>query len=224
MRLPNWKKWLSYIWEIQIESIASEINPDLHISLSKGRYQLYTEHAIYSFGDLYDNFGRTFRQLNLSELPGNQVLILGFGLGSIPILLEKYTNRDWKITGIEKDENVLYLANKYGISEIKSPLEIILADAEAFVSQSQQKFDLICMDIYIDDKVPEHFEKIGFLEKLKAILTPEGLLIFNKLTRTRVDLEQSKVFYRDSFQTVFPEATYLDVKGNWSLLNTEKYC
>ena len=60
--LPRWKRWLSYFWTIPIESVQSEVNPDLHVSLIKGRFQLYTQHAIYSFDDLYDNFGHTFSE------------------------------------------------------------------------------------------------------------------------------------------------------------------
>ncbi len=75
MKQPFWKSLLSYIWEIPIESCASALNPDLHVSLKRGRYQLFTENAIYSYADLYDNFVKGFRQIDLSRLPNEDVLI-----------------------------------------------------------------------------------------------------------------------------------------------------
>ena len=55
MKQPLWKRWLSYLFEIHVESTSSDYNPHLHVSLNNGRYQLSTANAIYSFEDLYDN-------------------------------------------------------------------------------------------------------------------------------------------------------------------------
>ena len=56
MKQPLWKRLLSHLFEIHIESTSSEYNPHLYVSLRKGRYQLSTANAIYSFEDLYYNF------------------------------------------------------------------------------------------------------------------------------------------------------------------------
>jgi hypothetical protein len=77
---PFWKNLLSYFFEFHIESAPSEVNPHLYVSLSRGRYQLATASAIYSFEDLYDNFFNAFKQINLDENPIKNVLILGLGL------------------------------------------------------------------------------------------------------------------------------------------------
>ena len=86
---PFWKKILSYFFEFHIESAPSEINPHLYVSLNRGRYQLSTANAIYSFEDLYDNFFDAFKKVNLDQYPIKNVLVLGLGLGSIPLMLEK---------------------------------------------------------------------------------------------------------------------------------------
>ena len=51
MRPPRWKQWLSYLFEMHIESAASEYNPHLYVSMKQGRYQLCTANAIYSYED-----------------------------------------------------------------------------------------------------------------------------------------------------------------------------
>ena len=220
---PFWKKWLSYLSELPIESVESDISETLHVSLLRGRYQLYTENAIYSFDDLYDNFRKCFLQLDLDQLQGRDVLILGFGLGSIPIILEKDKPANWHFTGIEMDETVIYLANKYSIPRISSPLEMIQADAFSFVQQCQRTFDVICMDIFINDKVPSNFETDSFLMALKNLLSPSGILIFNKLSRTQSDKNQAQHFYKYTFSNVFPESTYLEIEGNWLLLSNASF-
>ena len=101
MKQPLWKRWLSHLFVFHIESTSSEYNPHLYVSLRNGRYQLCTANAIYSFEDLYDNFADSFVQLELDKLPGKRVLILGFGLGSIPLILEKLGYTDFEFTGVE---------------------------------------------------------------------------------------------------------------------------
>lgn len=217
MTIPTWKKYLSYLFEFHIESAPSEINPHLYVSLSRGRYQLSTANAIYSFADLYDNFTLTFQQIDLPNTTQN-VLILGFGLGSIPYMLEKKFDKNYHYTAVEIDENVLYLANKYTLPELTSSITMMPADAFAFVHYCHDKFDLICMDVFLDDVVPENFESIHYLEQLASLLNPNGILLFNKLAANKKDKKQAAQFF-DLFKKVFPKGDYLDVNGNWMLIN-----
>ena len=217
MTVPTWKKYLSYLYEFHIESAPSEINPHLYVSLSRGRYQLSTANAIYSFADLYDNFTLTFQKIHLPDTVQN-VLILGFGLGSIPYMLEKKFDKNYQYTAVEIDENVLYLANKYTLPELTSAITMMPADAFAFVHYCHDTFDLICMDVFLDDIVPENFESEQYLEQLATLLNPKGILLFNKLAATKEDRTQAAQFV-DIFKKVFPKGAYLDVNGNWMLIN-----
>ncbi len=221
MRPPRWKKWLSYLIELHIESAPSAHNPHLYVSLKNGRYQLCTANAVYSYEDLYDNFAQTFQQLNFSKLKGNRVLILGFGLGSIVQQLEQQFHQKYEYTGVEIDENVLFLANKYIVPELSSPLTLICTNARVFVELCQEEFDLIAVDIFLDDIIPDEFQQTDFLEKIKTLLTPNGLLLYNRLAYTKKDIQQNKDFFQSVFTKVFPNAHYLKVRGNWMLMNRE---
>ena len=97
--VPIWKRYLSYITEMHIESASSDINPHLYVSMQKGKLQLSTQNAIYSYGENYHNFAKTFAQLDLSSIQNGEVLILGFGLGSIPLILEKSYGLQAQYTG-----------------------------------------------------------------------------------------------------------------------------
>jgi SAM-dependent methyltransferase len=218
-KIPKWKHLLSYVYEFHIESVGSAINEVLHISYSRGRYQLSTESVIYSFGDLYTNFYYAFDRLDLEKLAIENVLILGFGLGSIPLMLEQNFNQKYTYTGVEIDEEVIYLANKYVTNELDSPIEMICTDAALFIEINDEKYDLICIDLFLDDVIPNQFEQQDFLYNIKNKLSENGILLYNRLALTDKDQLESETFFEMEFLPVFPKGRYLDVDGNWILLN-----
>lgn len=219
MHIPAWKRYLSYVVEIHLESAASEYNPHLYVSLRQGRFQLSTAHAVYSFGDLYTNFAKAFAQTKLEDLPGKEALVLGLGLGSIPYILEKKMGLDFHITAVEIDEVIIDLAYRYTLSELESSIDLICADAEIFVPSTYQRFDLICMDVFLDDQIPGPFQQVEFLEHLRDLLNPGGLLLFNVLALRRLDRKKAERFFAQVFKEVFPEGTFIEVEYNWVLVN-----
>lgn len=223
MAQPFWKRWLSHLVELHIESASSEFNPHMYVSLNRGRYQLSTANAVYSFEDLYTNYSRAFHQIQFDRFDIQRILILGFGLGSIPIILEQQFPKSYIFTGIEIDEVVIELVSKYTLPNIQSPLELICVDAMTFVEQDQNEYDLICVDIFFDDTIPEQFEQPAFLLALNELLGEKGLLMLNRLAATSKDQQKSEHFFEETFKKVFPKGTYLDVKGNWMFLNDEAF-
>ncbi|MCB0640999.1 MAG: methyltransferase domain-containing protein [Phaeodactylibacter sp.] len=219
--IPNWKVWLSYLSEIHIESAPSEWNPHLYVSMKRGRLQLSTARAVYSFSDLYSNFRRSFKQTNFAALPGQEVLLLGLGLGSVPYMLETVFGRQFRYTAVEIDDSVIYLANKYVLQQLESPIEIIETNAYTYVEQCDRQFDLIIMDVFLDDIIPASFQKMDYLQSLKRLLRPGGALYYNRLAQTREDKKLSMDFYKQKFQPVFPNAVCLDVQGNYMLISDE---
>lgn len=202
-----------------MEKTSSPHNEYLEVSLKKGRLMLSTHNAIYSFSDKYDNFGEAFQQMDLSRI--NEVLLLGFGLGSIPFILEKKCNKRFSYTGIEIDEEVTYLASKYILPQLKSEINLITTDAINFLTVDANKYDLIAMDVFESDYIPEQFETKEFLQTLKNKINKEGIIMYNRLAYTDEDVDKSVAFYHDIFNEVFPDATYLTIKGNLMLINRE---
>lgn len=221
---PSFLQYLrSYISDVHIESLSSDYNESLHVLLSKGRYQLCTPNAIYSFADKYDNFTETFNQLNLDGISISDVLLLGFGLGSIPYMLENKYGKSYSYTGVEIDDTVIYLASKYVLDDLKSDMLIINADAWNFVQQSETKFDMICIDIFTDDKIPELFLTQEFLENTKSILCDGGILLFNHLGMRPQDTKAALDYHNEIFSKVFPDSITLKVAGNYMLLNDRSH-
>jgi len=212
-----WKKWLSYLVPITLERTSSAYNPELAVVLDRGRMQLLSGNAIYSWDDLYHNFTIAFGTIDLDEESIEDVLVLGLGLGSVPFILEKIFECRYYYTAVELDEAVADLATRYTLSRLESPVQIVCADAGAFVGITEEQFDLIVVDIFEDDHTPEAFEEIEFLASCKHLLRPGGLLLYNRLynnLRTRVATER---FFENRFKAVFPEAWKINTGGNWIL-------
>ena len=80
---------------------------------------------------------------------------------------------------------------------------------------------MITVDLFEDDLIPEQFEQMDFLENIKNSLTPNGILLYNRLAHNDDDIKQSKSFYKNAFKKVFEEGLYLEVNDNWMLLNRQ---
>lgn len=221
MQLPRWKKWLSHLVPLTLEQTASEYNPELTVILNRGRLQLLSGDAIYSWDDLYKNFLIAFDELNIDERPIQDVLLLGMGLGSIPFMLEKVFHRTYHFTTVEWDETVSALAAKYTLSRMDSTVELITADAEVFVQICGEKFDLLIVDIFEDEITPPQFCTVAFLEDCKALLRPGGLMLFNRLHgESQAVRSVTERFFVQTFKKVFEDGWYIDTKGNWILCGT----
>lgn len=219
MKVSRWKKWWSMFAEVPVIHTSSPYNEELSVVIRYGRYQLCTANAIYSYGDLYDNFSQAFRQMDWEDRKTEEVLLLGLGLASIPYMLEKKFDKNFHYTAVEIDPVVLQLANTFVLPEIKSPVDAYIADAEIFVATCMDTFDLICMDVFQDDQVPESFESTEFLEVLKGCLTETGTVLFNRLATTAEDRKKSTRYFETVFKAVFPQAVQLDTGGNYMLVS-----
>jgi len=220
MSISKWDAFRSYFYDIIKESTSSDYNELLEVAISKGRYQLYTENAIYSFDDLYDNYRRAFEKIEINKRPIKNVLILGLGLASIPSMLEKKFQLNLNYSAVEIDPEVARLAHKYVISKLQSPIEVFVVDALPFMTQNERKFDLICVDLFIDDIIPNKFQTNKFLQNVQNALTENGVVMYNRLARTANDQSDSLRFYQDNFKKVFEKGRYIDVKGNYMLISS----
>lgn len=220
VRQPFWKTWLSHFMELRIEQVSSVYSNKLEIIYKKGRYALCTPNAVYSYDDLYFNFRESFLKLPLDKLPIQNVLVLGLGLGSIPLMLETIFDKKYTYTLVEIDPKVIELAQKYNLNHLTSPIQVVCADAFEFVQQCSQKFDLIAVDLFIDDIVPSVFESLAFLEALKPLISENGRLLYNRLTYNQKFEKLTTEFFEQSFKKVFPQADFIELSGNKMLLNT----
>jgi spermidine synthase len=215
------KTWLSYLIEWPVTTLSSPHNPLLKVVLHQGRYKLITEGAIYSFGDLYSNYRRSFERFDWDSHPVKSCLVLGLGLGSIPDMLFNRFRKDISFTAVEIDEVVTKLAYDYVLSPKKIKVQVFTADAASFLDWHEEKYDLICSDVFEGDHIPDALETEEALLAMRELLNPGGIVIYNRLSRYKSDIAKNLKFRDEAFLKVFPEGGYLDVTGNWMFVSQE---
>lgn len=214
------KKWLSHLIEWPVANYSSPYNPNLQVVLHRGRYKLLTDGAIYSFGDLYTNYRKSFERLDWNSHTYESCLVLGLGMASIPDMLVTRFKKDMFFTAVEIDEVVAKLAQTYVLGPKHIDVQVFTSDAASFLQWHEDQYDLICSDVFVGDKIPEELETMETLEAMRDRLNPGGVVLYNRLSRGPEDWDQNMKFRDEVFLKVFPEGGYFDLEGNWMFVSS----
>ena len=218
VRIPRWKKWLSYWTEVSLIRTKGEHNDTIEVCLHYGRLKLIADECIYSFDDLYRNFFETFTYLNLSKNQHYEILVLGMGFGSIPYMLEKKFQISASYELVELDATIIKLASEYALPRLKSECAIVHADAIPYIYQTTREFQFVIVDVFDDDIIPIQLRSNEILIRLKDLLAPDGILLYNWLYRTEADKEQTDKYESNVFAHVFDQIDAVVVEGNRVLI------
>lgn len=155
----------------------SQYNGKLEVTWTNGRKVLDSSNANYSYGALQEVLDRGLVMIRADRAA--PVLLLGLGGGSAISLLRKKFGYYGKITAVELDSAIIEIAiNEFSI-EAHQPLELICADAEAYVSSTNENFGLIIIDLFLDLQVPEQFFSTSFWKDIAGLLVSNGKVLFN---------------------------------------------
>lgn len=138
------------------------------------------------------------------------VLIIGLGGGTLPVTLE-YIYPDAKIDTAEIDPAVLRVAIQWFDFKESENQKVHLKDGRVFVKQQNRKnkkYDLVILDAFNGDYIPEHLMTEEFFLEIKQLLNSDGLLIANTFSR-------NKLYH-------FESATYNKVFGDYFYLHSDR--
>lgn len=180
------KKILSFVWPVT-KRFHSEINGSLEVTYINGKKVLDTKNANYSYGSLQKILEFGLRKVDLKNV--ENILVLGMGGGSVIHSLRTKFEYKKNIVAVEIDSQIIKLAKEeFGIAPSEE-LQIIEGDAFEFVKNSNSKFQLIIIDLFIDLNVPPIFYEKEFCENVSNLLEKQGSIIFN----VGVNLEKQSV-------------------------------
>lgn len=212
----------SYLAGRLVEQVESELNGTLFVYHINGKYLLNTANGNYSYGPLHKGFKKAFDRLDVKTRPIQNVLVLGFGAGSIVSILQEEYKLNCKITAVEYDPVIIELGEKYFNTQRFHNLTLDQTDAYDFVLNNNQTYDLIAFDVYNDDSIPSKFESQEFLNALKGLLKTNGMLVFNKDTHSpemKTKLDKTEAL----FTKIFPNYRKDEIsKGSYFLSFTNK--
>lgn len=141
----------------------------------------------------------------LVKSEAERILILGLGGGT---LVEVYQQLfpEAEIVISEIDPAVVRVAKEYFVFEETERIRVDESDGRVFVKRAllrDEKFDLVILDAFNGEYIPEHLMTREFLREVKGLLPPDGMVVANTFSTSRLYDSES--------------ATYLSVFGE--LLN-----
>ena len=114
--------------------------------------------------------------LYLNPTP-RRILILGLGGGVLPTALAKLLP-DASIDVAELDPAVVRIAGDYFGFHPDSRVRVTVSDGRVFVKRairSHAVYDLVMLDAFDQQYIPEHLETREFLQEVGQILAPDGV-------------------------------------------------
>lgn len=191
---------LSHIYPIT-KKVSSKFNDTLEITWYNGKKYLNSKNANYSFGELQKILKFGLEKIELKNV--NTILLLGLGGGSVIETLRNDLNYEKHITAVEIDSIVIDIAKiEFGLKANEN-LSIICDDALTYVNKNTEKFDLIIIDLFIDNQVPKQFLTLNFWNDIIKINSNNGAIIFNaSLIKPKKDalLEIIKILKQHSYR------------------------
>ena len=125
-----------------------------------------------------------------------RVLIMGLGGGSIPTAL-KTLLPNAQVDVVEIDPAVTRVARKF-FNFVETPkLSVTELDGRVFVKRALrtgQKYDVVLLDAFDHEYIPEHLLTKEFLTEVKGILGPRGVIVANTFSLSKLYDHESTTY------------------------------
>jgi len=133
-----------------------------------------------------------------------RVLIVGLGGGSIPTALAEVLPNT-QIDVVEIDPAVTRVAKQFFGFKDGPKMRVIEMDGRVYVKRAIRegtKYDTILLDAFDHEYIPEHLLTREFLEEVESLLTPQGVLVGNTFSSSRL-YDHESTTYASVFKTFF---------------------
>lgn len=124
------------------------------------------------------------------------VLIIGLGGGTLPRALEQLLP-EVRIDVVEIDPAVVRVAGQYFDFKADARVRVIEADGRVYVKRAlreDKRYDLVMLDAFDHEYIPEHLLTQEFLREVKTLLTPGGVLAANTFSSSRLYDHESTTY------------------------------
>lgn len=123
-------------------------------------------------------------------------MMIGLGGGTISnVLTELYPNL--AIDLVEIDEAVVRVARDYFDFRESANTNVFIQDGRVFTRRAKiqgKKYDLIILDAYTGDYIPEHLMTQEFLQDVHDLLTPDGIVVANTFAISKLYDHESQTY------------------------------
>ncbi|WP_269532581.1 spermidine synthase [Chitinimonas sp. BJYL2] len=133
--------------------------------------------------------------LYLQPAPKN-ILIVGLGGGTLPMTLRKLLP-DARIDAVEIDPAVSKIAVRFFGLTPDAKLQVFEEDGRVFVkrqARAGRKYDLVMLDAFDHDYIPEHMLTREFLQEVKSLMAPGAVLASNTFSSSKLYKYESATY------------------------------
>ncbi len=110
-----------------------------------------------------------------------RILMLGLGGGTLPMALDELLP-DMRMDVIEIDPAVVRVARDHFAFAPSERVSVHAQDGRVFVKRAAlkgERYDLVMLDAFNGEYIPEHLMTREFLEEVRALLSEDGVLVAN---------------------------------------------
>ncbi len=108
----------------------------------------------------------------------SNILMIGLGGGTIVYQIKRLYGKKVQMDVVEIDEKMIELAEDFIPEDIKK-VNLFLEDGIKFLRRNKKKYELVFLDAYDGDKIPDEFLDEKTVESINNALTEEGVLAIN---------------------------------------------
>lgn len=145
----------------------------------------------------------TLSSLLVQDNP-QRILIVGLGGGTLPDTYSRLFP-DAEIIISEIDDAVFRVAREYFGFQETDKIKVDIGDARVYIKRAGlrgEKFDLVILDAFNGEYIPEHLMTTEFLEEVKMLLPENGMVVSNTFSTSRLFAAESNT-YRSVFGEIF---------------------
>lgn len=193
----------SWFWPQTIGSIQDGAQR-LQLDLYRNEYMLSTPQAIYSWGMSYKPFLIPFKKLQNELSQVSDFLLLGTGLGSALLILQKKHGIYPNAVLVDSSQAILNLSQHYMALNKQNNVQWICQDATHYLQQHTKQFNLIGIDLFTDMHVANQFKQESFFRLIATHLKPGGIAVFNFIFASRNDRDIVIKRMQQIFNNVMP--------------------
>lgn len=131
-----------------------------------------------------------------------RILIAGLGGGTVPKALHELYP-DAEIEVLEIDQAVVNVARDFFNFTESDKVKVEVVDARVYIKRAGiqgKQYDFIMLDAFTGEYIPEHLLTQEFLQEVKAIMTPDAVLVANTFTTSNLYAHES-----ETYKSVFGE-------------------
>jgi cyclopropane fatty-acyl-phospholipid synthase-like methyltransferase len=217
------KKLLSYLLPVKVFQKKSEWSKNLEVTWNNGELVLDSQNTNYSYGSLQRILRKGLNAIGYGKIAAMEnILVLGVAGGSVIRTLVEEIRYKGKITGVDIDTSVIEIANQFFKLNETPNLKIVIDDAFEFVLKTQEKYDLIIIDIFQDTVMPNFLFEGFFAKRIGFLLKSNGIALFNTMLLTEEENQRNIKFIAELNALNFKTQTIPRVEQHNELILFER--